>query len=122
MSFHNLMGIRLVERLEDGAVIELEMGPQHLNSDGALHGGVTAALADAALGMAIQEHRPNGRAATVEMKVNYLRPAHAGTLRARSKFVNNGRRIIVGTVDIHDSDNRHIATALMTYMMVEPDR
>lgn len=121
MPFQKFLGIRFIKKLEDGALVELRLRDEHLNKDGVIHGGVTAALADSALGMAIAGHRDGARMTTVEMKVNFLRPAKSGTLRARAKFVKNGRRLVVGTVDIHDSDNRQVATALLTYMMLDGD-
>ena len=47
-----LMGYRLTEWSAERAVVELVVGPQHLNRSGVLHGGVLATLLDSALGFA----------------------------------------------------------------------
>ena len=47
-----LMGYHLAEWSEGQAVVELEIGPPHLNRAGVVHGGVLATLLDTALGYA----------------------------------------------------------------------
>lgn len=118
MAFHDLIGLRVVETTEDGVILEIDLSDQHMNNAAVAHGGVTATLVDAAVGMALQHHRPEERTTTVEMKVNYLRPADQGLLRAQSHIVKNGRTLIVGTVDVTDSQGRHVAVGLLTYMVV----
>ena len=84
---------------------------------GVVHGGVTATLADAAVGIAIlQRHGGERPATTVELKVNYLRPAGKGKLTARAHLLRAGSTLAVGRADITDDDSRLVATALVTYM------
>ncbi len=121
MHFHEFMKIRLVEEHSDGVTVELPLREEFANSDGHLHGGVTAALIDGALGIAIQKRFANDpRGTTVEMKVNYLRPARLGRLTARARFIKTGRTLVVGEVNVFDHDQRHIAVGLLTYMLLEP--
>ncbi len=119
MHFHRFLGIRLVEEHEDGVTIELPISEDFANSYGQVHGGVTATLVDAAFGVSIQkrygEERPT---ATVEMSVSYLRPAAKGVLRARSRFIKTGRTLVRGQVDVYDGEKRHIATGLVTFMLL----
>jgi uncharacterized protein (TIGR00369 family) len=92
-----------------------------LNSARALHGGVSAALADAAVGVAILrhlgEHRP---ITTVEMKINYFRPVMEGRVSARSRLLRVGSTLCVGRVDITDAQRRVAGTAIVTYMLFGP--
>ena len=44
MHFHELLALRLVEEHDDGVTVELPLREDFANSDGYLHGGVTAAL------------------------------------------------------------------------------
>lgn len=119
MDFNQFIGVRFVEKLEDGGVVELPLRPEHINRDGALHGGATASLVDSALGMTISRHRPGALFTTTELKINYLRPVKEGVLRARAQFKRNGRRLIVGAVDVEDGEGRLVATALLTYMVLK---
>ena len=54
--FNGLVGLRLVRLHKDGVSIECPMRPELLNGNGVLHGGVTATLADVAVGMALARH------------------------------------------------------------------
>lgn len=119
MHFHELLALRLVEEHEDGVTVELPLRDEFSNSDGYLHGGVTAALIDGALGVAVQRrYRGERRGTTTEMKVNYLRPARQGVLTARARIIKAGRTLVVGEVNVFDQDRRHIAVGLLTYMLV----
>ncbi len=119
MPFNDLLGIRLVEEHEDGVTVEMPLRGELMNLNGVLHGGATAALVDAALGIAITKKfgRPT---TTVEMKLNYLRPAREGKLIARSRFVKTGKTIIVGVVDVRDDGGQGVAYGLLTYMLPKP--
>jgi acyl-CoA thioesterase len=118
--FNAHVGLRLVRMHKDGVTIECGMRPELLNGSGVLHGGVTATLADVAVGMALARHLGRPRAATtVEMKINYLRPVAHGKITARSHLVKVGSRLCCGRVEIFDGEKRPVAEALITYMILE---
>jgi uncharacterized protein (TIGR00369 family) len=119
LSFHTLLGIRIVERHEDGLTVECPVRPELLNGAGIVHGGVTASIADSAMGMAIWESfHGKRRTATIEFKINYLRPVSSGTIVARSHIIRSGTTIAVGRVDLFDDDRRLVAIALMTFIVM----
>ena len=118
--FNAHVGLRLKRLHKDGVSIECVMRPELLNGSGVLHGGVTATLADVAVGMALARHLGRVRAATtVEMKINYLRPVSHGRVTARSHLVKVGARLCCGRVEIFDGEKRSVAAALVTYMIVD---
>lgn len=120
MHFHELLALRVVEDHDDGVTVELPLREEFSNSDGYLHGGVTAALIDGSLGLAIQRrYGDERRGTTTEMKVNYLRSAHQGVLTARARIIKAGRTLVVGEVNVFDEERRHIAVGLLTYMLIE---
>src|SRR6202035_5522485 len=47
-SFEHKLNLQLVEKHDDGVTMEFDLLPGYLNSQGNLHGGVTASLADEA--------------------------------------------------------------------------
>lgn len=119
MHFHESLGLCLIEDHEDGVTVELPLRDDFSNSDGYLHGGVTAALIDGALGVAIQRrYKGERRGTTTEMKINYLRPVHQGVLTARARIIKAGRTLVVGEVNVFDQERRHIAIGLLTYMLI----
>jgi acyl-CoA thioesterase len=120
MPFNALLGVRVKELHDDGLTIECAVRPDLRNGMGVVHGGVTASLADAAVGIALARQSAGERpATTVELKVNYLRPAGTGKLRARAHLLKSGGRLAVGRADIRDDGDNLIATALVTYMYLD---
>ena len=119
MAFNRTLGIRLVRRHRDGVTIECALRPELLNNEGVLHGGVTATLADSAVGIAIGNYFAGARSATtVEMKINYLRPVAGGKIVARARLLRVGQTLCVGRVDLFDARRRQVAAALVTYMLL----
>lgn len=105
---------------KDGITIACDLRPELMNGSGVLHGGVTATLADVAVGMALARHLGRPRAAaTVEMKINYLRPVAHGKVTARAHLVKVGARLCCGRVEIFDAQKRPVAAALITYMILD---
>ena len=118
--FHELVGIRLVRIHRDGVTIECKVRPELLNASGVLHGGVTATLADAAVGMAITQRVGRaGAATTVEMKLNYLRPVSGRKITARARLLRMGSTLCVGRVDMFNDGNELVSAALVTYMLLK---
>jgi uncharacterized protein (TIGR00369 family) len=119
ISFNQHLGLRLTRLYKDGVALECLIEPHKLNLLGTLHGGVTATLIDAAAGVAIISLLGGRPATTVELKVNYLRPATHGKVHARSRVVKLGKTLAFATVDVKDSHGRLIATGSATYMVLE---
>jgi uncharacterized protein (TIGR00369 family) len=119
-AFNHLLGLELVRVHRDGLTIQCRVRPDLLNSAGSLHGGVTASLADAAVGSALYHHFGSTRRfATVELKVNYFRPVTEGKLVARSRLLRIGSTICVGQVDLSDGKRRSVGVAIVTYMFLD---
>ena len=112
------MQIHCVHR--DGITIDCTLRDDLRNSAGAAHGGVAAAMADAAIGIAIQRHFGGGRRiTTVELKINYFLPVTEGRIFARSHLLRIGSTLCVGSVDLTDESGRAIGTAVVTYMILD---
>ena len=104
----------------DGLTIQCRVRPELLNSAGSVHGGVSASVADAAVGGALHHHfGETRRFTTVELKVNYFRPVTEGILRARSHLLRIGSSICVGRVDLSDEHRRAVGVAIVTYMLID---
>jgi uncharacterized protein (TIGR00369 family) len=117
--FNKLLGMRVSRTHRDGVTIECKIVTRLLNRARVLHGGVSAALADAAVGIALHRHLGNYRPiTTVEMKINYFRPVKRGRIFARSRLLRVGSTLCIGRVDLADGQSRAIGTALVTYMIL----
>jgi uncharacterized protein (TIGR00369 family) len=121
--FATLLGIKLTRVHRDGVTIECALRDELTNSAGVAHGGVAATLADAAVGIALQRHFGGNRPiTTVEMKINYFLPAVKGRIYARARLIRLGSTLCVGSVDLTDSHNKQLGTALVTYMLLDARR
>ncbi len=119
--FNALLGMRLHGVHRDGITIDCTLRDDLRNSGGVAHGGIAAAMADAAVGIAIQRHFGGGRRiTTVELKVNYFLPVTEGRIFARSHLLRIGSTLCVGSVDLTDERGRAIGTAIVTYMLINP--
>jgi uncharacterized protein (TIGR00369 family) len=117
--FNKLLGMRLARTHPDGVTLECKIVRKLLNSARVLHGGVSAAMADAAVGIALHRHLGDRRLiTTVEMKINYFRPVKEGRVLARARLLRVGSTICIGRVDISDGKGNAIGTALVTYMIL----
>lgn len=119
MPFNRLLGVRCTRVHKDGITVEIPLRPDLMNGGGMLHGGVTASMADLAVGLALFQHFGGvRRIATVEMTVSYLRPVTLAKLVGRSKLVRVGERLAVGQVDLFDGKKNRVGVATATYMIL----
>ncbi len=118
--FNRHVGVRLTRTHKDGVTLECLLREEVMNASHVLHGGVTATLADVAVGIAITHHLGRKRAATtVELKLNYLRPVVSGRIRARARLLRVGSTLACARVDLTDDHKQLVGSALVTYMLLK---
>lgn len=83
----------------------------------ALHGGVLSSLADTAGGIAaFTQVRPGDRLSTVDLRIDYLRPAALEDVIAEGRVLRIGNRVAVVDIVVHQGDeSRHVATGKGVY-------
>jgi uncharacterized protein (TIGR00369 family) len=114
-----LIGFRITSVEPGRAVLEFEAAERHANPMGTLHGGVLCDIADAAMGMAYASSLGEGETfTTLELKINFLRPIRTARLRAVGEVVSRGRTIGLVTCDVRDEEERLVARASSTCMML----
>jgi len=88
----------------------------------ALHGGVLSALADTAGGAAVWTGTEDERArvSTIDLRIDYLRPARLVTVVAEATVVRLGNRVGVADVRLFhpDAEDETIATGKGVYNIV----
>jgi uncharacterized protein (TIGR00369 family) len=105
------------------AVVRMRVAERHKQVHGVVHGGVLAALADTAGGLATYLSVPRGsRVATVEMKMNYLEPVEKGTVVADARVIRVGKTLAVVECDLRDEIERLVGKALMTFSIGPVER
>jgi uncharacterized protein (TIGR00369 family) len=111
-------GFALVVAERGKVVLRMRVGKKHLQVHGVVHGGVLAAQADTAGGLATYMAVPRGtRVATIEMKINYLEAVEGGSVSAEAIVVRIGRHVAVVDCDIMDDARRLVGKALMTFFV-----
>jgi uncharacterized protein (TIGR00369 family) len=111
-------GFELVEAKPGKVILRMNVNEHHLQVHGVVHGGVLAALADTAGGLACYMACPPGtRVATIEMKINYLEAVEGGSVTAEGIVVRIGRHIAVVDCDVRDRSRRLVGKALMTFFV-----
>ncbi len=114
-----LIGFEAKEIGDGRATVTLAAGPQHANPMGTLHGGILCDIADAAMGIAFASTlAPEESFATVELKINFFRPVWQARLRAEGAVVQRGRTIGYVECAITDEENRLVAKATSTCMVL----
>ena len=111
-------GFVLAEAEPGRVVLRMRVDKRHMQVHGAVHGGVLAALADTAGGLATYIALPRvKRVATIEMKINYLEAVEGGTVEAEARLIRRGRHVAVVDCDIRDHNRRLVGKALMTFFV-----
>ncbi|PKN16405.1 MAG: PaaI family thioesterase [Deltaproteobacteria bacterium HGW-Deltaproteobacteria-23] len=125
VGFRKLIGLNLLELQEGSAMMELEIGAEHLNSQGSIHGGIMATMIDHAGGMAgclCQETGRIRKAVTLSLTTSFLAPAAEGKIMATGRKRPGGRRIFVSTVEITDVTGKLLAVGEATYRYIKDQR
>jgi uncharacterized protein (TIGR00369 family) len=113
------LGARITEAEPGRVVLELVAGPQHRHGGGVVQGGVITQIADAAMGMSLATLQPDGTwNTTIELKINFIRPAIEGRLRAVGRVVEMGEMLLFSEADVLDEAGRLIARASSTCLPV----
>jgi uncharacterized protein (TIGR00369 family) len=116
--FDKKLGVKLVEAKKGRVVIELRTKKSFTNSNGVIHGGLTASLCDAAMGASVMTFGINS--VTVEMKVNYLSPGGPdGKFIAIGRVVKKGHTLVIAESEVYYK-NKLIAKSLGTYFVEHP--
>ena len=113
------LGIELGDFRPGLARMYLQIGPEHRNFLGTLHGGATCSLIDTvtyfAMRPMLNEDLP---LLTLEMKVNFLRPIREGRITAEAEVLHAGRKVMVAQVRVTDSEGGLCAFGTVTCFVV----
>ncbi|MGH3318848.1 MAG: PaaI family thioesterase [Streptosporangiaceae bacterium] len=111
------LGWELVEVDPAAGTIEVAFtaGEQLLNPAGVIQGGFLAAMLDDTLGPALAATLPGDQfAPTLDLHVQFLRPARPGRLRGSGRIVQRGRQICFLSGELTDANGGLVATAAAT--------
>ncbi|RMG18917.1 MAG: hotdog fold thioesterase [Planctomycetota bacterium] len=117
--FNAFLGLRLREVDRGRVLAELPFRPEFIGNPfrPALHGGVISMLADTVGGASLYTLTdPGDQLATIDLRVDYLRPGRPEDLLAEGQVVRWGNRVGVSSIAVHHpGDDEPIAVAKGVY-------
>ncbi|WCK53259.1 PaaI family thioesterase [Aneurinibacillus sp. Ricciae_BoGa-3] len=117
--FWDYIGMKETKIEEAHAELRLDITPELHQRRGSVHGGVLATLIDGAVGSAVRSVLSEEEISpTVELKINYIRPAHGEYLVAKSKLYHRGKSLAFGQAEIFDSNGDLVAVGTGTFMIL----
>jgi molybdopterin converting factor subunit 1 len=118
-AYVKLLGARPLQ-IEPGRMkMEFEATEQFVNPAGVIQGGFLAVMLDETMGpAALAALGPGHMVPTLELKVNFLRPARPGRLVADAHVVHRGRSVAFLESTLTDADGTLLATATATARIV----
>ena len=116
--------MRIVEIAYGEAKVQIDADVViHGNQQGTVHGGLMCELADAAIGTAHSTIVKEDESFTsLELKINFFRPAWKERLIAHAVPIQQGRTITVYRCDISRSDGKTVASVVSTVMTLVGER
>lgn len=100
----------------EACIVQLPIEDYMYNPQGSLHGGVISFVLDVSMGHLC--HKFLGTCVTLEMKVQFLRPAKFGMVTCRANFLKKGRTIEAIESRMNDENGKLIAVGTSTWSKV----
>jgi len=109
-----------IEKIEGGeAIFKMEI-KEELTQNGTIHGGALASMIDSSCACAaLSLIYPESYVTTIDLQVQYLRPASKGTLTARAKCNKSGKNIFFSESRIYDENDELICTGTSQLLRIE---
>lgn len=110
IGLHDLLGVDAFEIDEDGEVTtSLDLGEQHTNPSGLVHGGVIFSLIDSAVAAAVLHTLDEDEwMATQSSTIDFLRPA-TGRITARARVDRRGQMTAYAAGEAMNEEGRVVA-------------
>jgi uncharacterized protein (TIGR00369 family) len=115
------LGYRGIEQGGGISVIEWDATPEfcfHAASGPIVHGGMVTTLLDTAMGGACWSVMEEDESfLTADLRVEFMRSARPGTLRAEGRVVQRNRRVAFCAADLYDADGTALASSRCTQIL-----
>jgi uncharacterized protein (TIGR00369 family) len=131
--FNRVLGLKIVELRPDRVLGRIEMRPELVGhySFNRLHGGVVSAGLDAMGGLAVmaaigarhmdeppqQRLHRFGKLGTIDLRIDYLRPAIGEAFELRAEVLRLGSRVANTRMEFLGADGRLLSTGAGAYII-----
>lgn len=108
--YHRFLGVHVAESTDDSLTLRLPFEDTFIAGDGVdyVHGGIIATIIDIAGYFSILQVL-NIPAPTLDLHINYLRPAKKEDLYAKATIVKLGRTVSVANIVVTNEEGKEIA-------------
>lgn len=114
--FSQLLGLTFEEYQAGRSRCTLAVQESFFNPNGVVHGGVIYTMVDTGMGLALWTLlQPAEACSTIEIKINYLRPALAGRLIAETHVIQRGTTVAVLQSRVEDESGKLVALAIGSF-------
>ena len=119
--FAHHLRIHMTHVSRECVAAELQVGPEHANRNGMLHGGAVMALADNLGGTATVANLPEGMTtSTIESKTNFFASVAIGdVIRAECTPLHRGKTTMVWQTRVTRGDGRLAAIVTQTQLVMK---
>jgi uncharacterized protein (TIGR00369 family) len=117
------MALSFISATADEVVAEFEVGEQHLQPYGIVHGGVYCGAVETtcSVGAGLYSAAAGQSVVGVENHTSFLRAVRTGTLRVTAVPLSRGRRTQIWEASVRDAGQRLVATGRVRLLCLEPD-
>ena len=117
--FHEWAGMELVSVGGGEAELAMTLQEHHFNPQRIVHGGIIAAMADTAIGLALRSILPAGNThRTAQLNVHFLSKGEGNRLVGRGYSRHMGRRMGYGEAEVLDGSGNLLARARGTFIVL----
>jgi uncharacterized protein (TIGR00369 family) len=115
------LDVRVVKATADECVLEVDVGPQHMQPLGIVHGGVYTGLVESAasIGAGVSAVMAGRTVVGLENTTSFVRAVRSGTLRATARPITRGRRTHVWQVDVEEVGAKLAATGRVRLLVTD---
>jgi uncharacterized protein (TIGR00369 family) len=120
--YDTAMGIRLIAATRDEVVAEYEVGPQHRQPYGIVHGGVHCGAIETvcSMGAGIDAMARGQAVVGVENHTSFVRAVRSGKIRVTARPITRGRRSQLWEATARDEAGRIVSTGRVRLLCLEP--
>jgi len=117
--FFKHLSIQVKELGIGHSLLELEIGTEHLNPFGGVHGGVYASAIDTAAYWAVYcDVDEKTGFTTLDLMVDFLAPARAGKMIVKGRRIKIGKTIGLAEATAFDQEGKWLAHGISKVMML----
>jgi uncharacterized protein (TIGR00369 family) len=117
--FHGWAGMELVRVGGGEAELAMKLEDHHFNPQRIVHGGIIAAMADTAIGLALRSIlAPGSTHRTAQLGVHFLAKGEGTRLVGRGRALHLGTRMGYGEAEVLDGDEQLLARATATFIVL----